>query len=386
MELDARSSKLIHMEFAWTDEQRSLRSSVRRMLEARASLRSARDLAESGTRHDPKLWRDLARQAGLQSLAIPEVFGGAGASPVELAIVAEETGRVLLGGPFLSTAVLGVQTILAADDDAYAHEVLPAVAEGELTLALAVVEADGRFDNRALNTAVSATADARGRISGAKALVLDGAEADVLIVAAREADGLSLFAVQSDEGVRRSPLAVLDQTRAIAALEFDGAPGRRIGAAGAGASAIEKMLINSSIYLAAEQLGASERATEITAEYARTRRQFGREIGAFQAVKHRLADMAVRVELARSAVYWAAWQQPGSEAAAMGASVAAAYCGPAFLQTAKDMIQLHGGIGFTWEHDAHLFLRRARATQALLGDPAAHRARLEPFLLQEVSA
>uniref|UniRef100_UPI0024835CFB acyl-CoA dehydrogenase family protein n=1 Tax=Pseudonocardia pini TaxID=2758030 RepID=UPI0024835CFB len=182
-------------------------------------------------------------------------------------------------------------------------------------------------------------------------------------------------------GVQRSPLATLDLTRRAARITFAGTPSRPLGDPAQGAAVLDRARAVSAVLVAAEQVGGMAAATEMTAEYARTRRQFGRLIGTFQGVKHRLADMAVRAELAHSAAYWAAWQQPGSAALAYGAAIARSYCGDAFLQTGLDAVQLHGGIGFTWEHDAHLFLRRARADRSLLGTPQQARAALVPTVL-----
>lgn len=332
--------------FEWTDEQHALRSSVRALVERHAPLRSARE-------PNPAVWKELGR-AGLIGLALPEDVGGGGAGLVELAIVGEELGRVLLGGPYLSSAVLA------------AHAV-PSILDGERTATLAVVEEDGRWSADSIRTTVSGD-----RITGVKPVVLDGADADVLLVAARE----GLFAVEGTEGVTRTPLTALDLTRPVARIAFDAAPARRVG----GWDAVERALRAGRVYLAAEQVGGAARAVEITAEYARTRHQFGRAIGSFQAVKHRLSAMAVRTELARSTAYYAAWSTVDDTVA-----IAGAYCAEAFLRTAEDMVQLHGGIGFTWEHDAHLFVRRARSTHSLLGSPAQHRAGLLGALTAEAA-
>jgi alkylation response protein AidB-like acyl-CoA dehydrogenase len=360
--------------FHWTDEQHSLRQSVRGLLERRAPLTRARALADAGERHDPAVWSELNR-AGLLGLIAPEDAGGSGAGLVELAVVAEEFGRVLHGGPFLSSAVLAAPALLAGGGDAW----LPDVLAGARVATLAVLEADGLWSPDSIRT-TARDHDGHPVLSGVKALVLDGADADLLLVAAREPAGVSLFVVDGATGVTRTPLTALDQTRPMARVAFADAPARRLGSPGAGWDAVGQALRVGRVWLAGEQVGSSTRAVEITAEYARTRRQFGRPIGSFQGVKHRLADMAVRTELARSAAYWAAWN-PSSTAVA----IAASYCSESFLQTAKDMIQLHGGIGFTWEHDAHLFLRRARSTYSLLGTPPTHRAGLFGALREEAA-
>jgi alkylation response protein AidB-like acyl-CoA dehydrogenase len=370
------------MEFTWTPEQQDLRASTRRLLQQRAPLPRARELAEAGSRHDPQLWTALAQQIGLQGLALPEEHGGSGGSLVELAVVFEEMGRVLFGGPFLPT-VLAAEALVASGDAAAQAEHLPAVAEGERTATLAVARAGGRW--RADGTTAQGSGDGV-RLTGVKELVLDGADADLLLVLARGERGPSLYAVAAGaEGLEAERLDPLDLTRPLARLHLRDTPARLVGEDGGGAAVLAHVQRTAAVLLAAEQVGAMSTLVEMTAEHARTRRAFGRPIGAFQGVKHRLADMAVRLEMSRSAAYWAAWQPPGSPDAAMGAAVAGSYCSESFLQTAKDTIQLHGGTGFTWEHDAHLFLRRARADATLAGSPAEHRAALVPLVLPELA-
>jgi alkylation response protein AidB-like acyl-CoA dehydrogenase len=373
------------MEFTWTPEQQDLRASTRRLMQSRAPLARARELAEAGTRHDPQLWTAMAEQAGLQGLTVPEEHGGSGVSWVELAIVLEEMGRVLLGGPFVSTVVLATEALLASGDPQAQAEHLPALAAGERTATLAVAEADGRWHADGIRTAATGSGH-DVRLTGTKELVLDGADADLLLVVGRGDRGLSVYAVSPDaEGVTAEPLDVLDLTRPMARLHLRDAPARLVGEEGGGWAVVEHVRRAAAILLAAEQVGAMSALVETTAEHARTRRAFGRPIGSFQGVKHRLADMAVRLEMSRSAAYWAAWQEPGSADSALGAEVAASYCSESFLQTAKDAIQLHGGTGFTWEHDAHLFLRRARADIGLIGAPAEHRAALAALVLPDLA-
>jgi alkylation response protein AidB-like acyl-CoA dehydrogenase len=371
------------MEFSWTPEHGDLRAAVRGVLTARAPLSRARELAEAGERHDPDVWDTLAAQLGLQGLALPEDAGGSGGSLVDLAIVMEEMGAVLFGGPFLPTAVLAAHVLAALPDDPVAGELLPPLAEGELTAAVAVVESDGRWSPESLR-AFARDGGAGPVLDGDKELVLDGAGADVLLVLARSDAGWSWYAVDGGAaGLTRVPRAVLDGTRPAARIELRGTPARPLGEPGRGWAVAERMRRTAAILLAAEQAGAAGELVRRTAEYATTRRQFGRPVGAFQGVKHRLADMAVRHEMARSAAFWAAWQEPGSPDQDFGALVARSYCSDAFLQTAKDTIQLHGGIGFTWEHDAHLFLRRARLDATLLGGTAEARAALLPHVLTD---
>jgi alkylation response protein AidB-like acyl-CoA dehydrogenase len=371
------------VEFDWSDEQSALRDAVRRLVRAKAPLSTARTLAEAGQRSDPAFWREIAG-AGLLGLPVPEEFGGAGASLVELTIVAEEFGRALVGGPFLATAVLGAHALLAVAADPAAADHLAALMGGELTVALAVIEDRPNWDEDEVQLAAQPAGAGTFRLTGHKRLVLDGAGADLLLVAARTPIGVSLFAVPSGTGgVTATPLTSLDLTREVADINFADAPAQLLGKEGAGWAAVERAMQAGMIVVAGEQVGGSASTVEITAEYARTRSQFGRKIGQFQGVKHRLADMAVRTDLARSAAYWAAWQVPGSDLAAMGSGVAASLAAESYLQNAQDMIQLHGGIGFTWEHDSHLFLRRARSTHSLFGAPSRHRDRLLGQLIEE---
>ncbi|GAA4698611.1 acyl-CoA dehydrogenase family protein [Pseudonocardia yuanmonensis] len=372
-------------EFGWTDEHRGLRETVRRVLADRAPVSRARELAEAGERHDPALWSELAEQVGVQGLALPERYGGFGGTLLDLAIVVEEMGRVLHGGPFLPTVGLAAPVLLAADDraaeSAPAAEYLPRIADGSLTAALAVEAWDD-----AGRPAVTVTADAGGRLTGTVPVVLDGGDADLLVVAARGPAGPAPYLVDAGAtGLTRTPLETLDLTRRAARITLDGTPGRALGDPARGGAVLAHARAVASVLVSAEQVGGMTAATELTAEYARTRRQFGRLIGSFQGVKHRLADMAVRREMAHSAAYYAAWQEPGTPEFAQASAIARAYCGDAFLQTGLDTIQLHGGIGFTWEHDAHLYLRRARADRALLGSPQLARAELVPAALSRAT-
>ncbi len=368
------------MEFSWSAEHGDLRDAVRRVLTSKAPLSRARQLAEAGDRHDPEMWKTLAGQLGLPGLGVPTEFGGSGASLVDQAIVMEEMGAVLFGGPFLSSAVLAANVLAALPEDPVTRELLPQIASGELTATVAVVEADGRWHPDSVRTSGGSTLD------GAKELVLDGADADVILVLARSDAGLTWYAVEADAaGLARVPRQVLDATRPMASLELRGVSARALGEPGAAWEVVEQMRRTAAILLAAEQVGAAGELVRLTSDYAKTRRQFGRAVGSFQGVKHRLADMAVRLEMARSAAFWAAWQEPGSADQDFGALVARSYCSEAFLQTAKDTIQLHGGIGFTWEHDAHLFMRRARLDATLLGDAADARAALLSHVLSDAS-
>ncbi|WP_406142200.1 acyl-CoA dehydrogenase family protein [Streptomyces sp. NBC_01089] len=333
-------------------------------------------------------WGPLTQQIGAAGLAVPEEYGGAGCGPVEVHVVMEELGRVLAPVPYLGSAVLATQALLAARDT----ELLPALADGGSTGALAWAE-NGSWHPEAIR-AHAVRGPGGWRISGAKDHVLDGAgdgtgtgkgagdgtgtgdSADVLLVVARTEAGLALFHVPSGAGgVTRESHTTMDLTRPQATLTFDGAEARPVGADGDRVIAHVRDLACTA--LAAEQVGAAERCLELTVAHVRDRVQFGRPIGSFQAVKHRLADAFVRVESARSAALGASWAAAdGSPDLPRYAAVAKSACSEAFSAVAGDMIQLHGGIGITWEHDAHRYFKRAHGSAQLFGSPAGHRDRL----------
>ncbi len=365
--------------FDWSEEQQEIRSLLRKKFATLAGTEVARATLETGAdQGSAERWRDLSSEIGLAGLTLPEDVGGMGTGRVELAIVAEEMGRALVGGPYLSTVVLGAEAIVRSGDEAASQEILPGVAEGTTTLALAVAETTAAW-----TTPTTRATD--GRLTGRKQGVVGAAGADVLIVSALDADGsTSLYLVDpAGEGVTVTPTPGLDPTRTAAAVDLDAAPGRLLGTAGSGAYVLGLVRETAAIFLAAEQAGGSRTCIDVTAEYARTRIQFGQPIGTFQGVKHRLADMEVRTAQAHSAAVWAAWQEPGTPEAALGADVARSWNSRAYLQTAFDTIQLHGGIGITWEHDAHLYLRRAQADAALLGPLSQEHQRLALDLGQE---
>jgi alkylation response protein AidB-like acyl-CoA dehydrogenase len=365
------------MQLVFDTEQEDLRRSVRRFLENEVPLSRVRSLMDTPGAHDPALWRRMAEELGLQGLIVPEEHGGSGAGFVELAVVAEEMGRAVLPGPFLSTAVLAVSAILDAGDDEAAKDLLPGIADGSTIATLATTEADGRWELDA--TATTARPAGQGwALTGVKSYVPDGALADLVLVVARTDAGLSLFAVDGTAaGLTRTPLPTLDQTRPLARLELDGVAGRLVGTDGGASDSVGRTLQKAAVALSLEQVGGAQAALDMAVAYAKQRQQFGRVIGSFQAIKHKAADMMVKVESARAAAYYGAWAVAGgSDEVPAVASLAKAYCSDAYFHAAAENIQIHGGIGFTWEHDAHLHLKRAEATRLWLGDPAWHRALL----------
>jgi alkylation response protein AidB-like acyl-CoA dehydrogenase len=366
------------MNLTFTDEHEDLRRTVRQFMERESPESRVRELMETGSGYDPKTWSRLAEELGLAGLVIPEEFGGAGFGPVELAIAMEEMGRVLFCGPYLSTAVLAANALLDLGTPAARREWLPRIARGETIATLAFAEEDGRFAPEAIR--MRATPKGEGAtLNGVKHYVLDGQTASLLLVAARADDGLALFRVEPDaEGLRREPLPPLDLTRKLARLELAATPARRVSAAGDGGPALERVLARTAAALAAEQVGGAQRCLEMATDYAKSRLQFGRPIGSFQAIKHQCADLLVRVEFAKSAAYYASFVAAGAAEGDLlaAASQAKSYCGETFFRAAADNIQIHGGMGFTWEAPAHLYFKRAKASELLLGSPLWHRERL----------
>jgi alkylation response protein AidB-like acyl-CoA dehydrogenase len=373
------------LDFGFSDEQDEFRAVVRRFLEERWSVAEVRRLADTPEGFDRGTWKQMAAELGLQGLALPETVGGQGFSFVELGIALEEMGRQLAGGPFLASAVLAAEALSGAGDAAQRAEWLPAIAAGDTIAALAVLEPSGAPGVEG----VSATCrrDASGwRVSGAKAAVLDGQNADLLVVAAREPGsrgeaGLSLLLVRADApGLTVTPVAGLDLTRKLADLTLADAPAVPLGAPGGAGAALARTLDLGAIALAAEATGAAARCLEMAVAYAKTRVQFSRPIGSFQAIQHKAAEVLLELESARSAAYWSWWvaSQGGAAPAelAEAASVAKATCSDALSRAAAENVQIHGGVGFTWEFDCHLFFRRAKTTELLLGDPIWHRARI----------
>ncbi len=362
------------MNFAFSEEQEELRRSVRRFLSDRSPVAEVRRLMETDEGFDRGVWGQMANQLGLQSLIVPEAYGGAGFSFVELVVVLEETGAVLFGGPLFPTVALATTALLASGDEAAKKDLLPGIASGDTIATVALTEDSGRWD---LGGVTLAATESGGQwsLTGHKMFVLDGQNADLVLVAARTAAGVSVFAVDGGAaGLTRTPLATMDQTRKQARLDLSSTPGRLIGEDGGGGPMLSKMLDLAAVALAAEQVGGAQRCLDMSVEYAKNRIQFGRPIGSFQAIKHKCADMLLEVESAKSAAYYAGWAAAeDSDELPVVASLAKSYCSEAYFHAAAENIQIHGGIGFTWEHDAHLYFKRAKSSELLLGDPVYHR-------------
>jgi alkylation response protein AidB-like acyl-CoA dehydrogenase len=360
--------------FAFNEEQEELRKTVRSFLEAKSPESAVREQMDTEAGFDAAVWQQMGEQLGLQGLVIPEEYGGSGYGYIELIVILEEMGRALLCAPFFSTVVLAGNTLIHSGDDAAKADYLPGIASGETIAALAFTEENGRWDEEG----VTATATKDGdtwKLSGTKTYVIDGHTATLLIVAARTDAGVSLFAVDpAAAGVTRTPLATMDQTRKQARIDLDGVEGRLIGTDGEGWTVLSQVLDLAAVALAAEQVGGAQFVLEMAVQYAKDRVQFGRPIGSFQAIKHKCADMLLEVESAKSAAYYAGWcaSELNDELPAT-ASLAKAYCSEAYFHATAENIQIHGGIGFTWEHPAHLYFKRAKSSELLFGDPTYHR-------------
>ena len=367
------------MNFAFSEEQEQLREAVRKFMEAKSPSSEVRRLMETTEGYDEAVWKQMAQELGLQSLHLPEAHGGQGYTFVELGIVLEEMGRVLLCAPYFSTVVLAADAIMNAGTDAQQGELLPGIASGETIAALAFTEPNGRWDASGITMEASGTGDDY-QLSGTKMFVIDGHTANTIITVARLTgtsgeDGISFFAVDGDaSGLTRTPLATMDQTRKQARLDFSDVAARPLGEPGAGWAALSKTLDQAAVGLSNEMVGGAQKVLEMSVEYAKVRVQFGRPIGSFQAIKHKCADMLLEVESAKSAAYYAAWAAAeDNEELPVVASLAKAYCSDAYFHAAAENIQIHGGIGFTWEHDAHLYFKRAKSSEILLGDATYHR-------------
>ena len=360
--------------FAFSEEQEELRRTVRAFLDQKSPESEVRRLMDTEQGYDEAVWRQMGEQMGLQGLIVPEEFGGSGYSYVELIVVLEEMGRSLLCAPYFATVALAANALIHSGDDQAKKEFLPGIASGETIATVAFTEPSGKWDEAGITMAATKSGD-DWKLSGTKMFVLDGHTADLIIVAARTSAGVSLFVVSGDAaGLTRTALSTMDQTRKQAKLEFSDTPARLIGTDGAGWTVLSTVLDLAAVALAAEQVGGAQRCLDMAVEYAKVRVQFGRPIGSFQAIKHKCADMLLEVESGKSAAYYAGWcAAEMNEELPSVASLAKAYCSEAYFHAAAENIQIHGGIGFTWEHPAHLYFKRAKSSELLFGDPTYHR-------------
>jgi len=377
------------MDFRFDEEQEELRATAQAFLDEHAGSESVRKAMETDLGFDPALWERIGSELGWAAVHIPEAYGGLDFGAVELAALMEIMGGALLCAPYFSSVCLGANALLVAGSEAQKEEHLPGVAEGRARATLAFSGERGGNDAQA----ITATLRRDGNecvLDGVHAFVVDGHSADWLIVAARAAgssgdDGVSLALVPGDApGLTRTRRPTVDRTRRLARVELDGVrvpASALLGHEGAAASALERTLSRATVALACEQVGGAQRCLDMSVAYALEREQFGRPIGSFQAIKHKCADMMVAIESARSAAYFAACETAEeSDDLDVHASVAKASASEAYFQCAAESIQIHGGVGFTWEYDVHLHFKRAKAGETLLGDPAWHRERVARHL------
>jgi len=358
------------MRFALSEEQEELAQAVEQLIERRGAAVDARAAAASEQGYDDVLWKTLCSQIGAAALAVPEEYGGAGASLLETHVILERLGAALTPSPFLGSAVLAVQAVLSVADATGRERLLPALAEGAVG-ALAWADRHGRW--RTDGCDVRAT-DSRGwRLSGTATLVLDGGHASILLATAETPDGVGLFEVAVEEpGLTRTRTPAVDPTLDLATLTFDGVPA--VPLATDARAALRRLHSVTSVAVTALQVGGAQRSLDRTLAYLRDRVQFGRPLGSFQALKHRVADMLVSVETARSMSWAAAWAAAhDAPDLPLRAAMAKAWCSDAFAHVAAESVQLHGGIAITWEDDTQLYFKRAHATGQLFGQAHEHR-------------
>jgi alkylation response protein AidB-like acyl-CoA dehydrogenase len=370
------------MTFSLTEEQQEFSNAVAEFVAKRSPEGEVRRLMDGGGAANPAVWKEITDQLGLAGLVIPEQFGGGGFGFLDFALAAERLGAVLFVSPLLST-VSAASALMFSDDEDLKAEYLPALASGNSIGALAIAEDSGTWVLTGGNTTAEDTPSTGAQLTGCKMYVVDGQHADVFVVSAHSASGVGLYAVDAaTDGVDVTPLRTLDLTRPQARVEFRSAPARPLFPAESSEFFADQALATAVILLAAEQVGGAQRCLDMAVEYAKVRVQFGRPIGSFQAIKHKCADMLLDVESARSAAYYAADVLDGGEPAdvLIAAALAKAHCSAAYTRVAGENIQIHGGIGFTWEHPAHLYFKRAKTTELLFGDPVWQRERLAQLI------
>lgn len=362
------------MNFTQSDEDRQLRASVRSLLTDKSSETAVRAAVDAGGAYDAGLWSTMAEHLGLVGLTVPEQSGGVGGTEVEVGLVLRELGRAMTVSPYFATAVLGVQCLLRCGQADIVGDLLSRAAAGDLTIALAYRESTHEPGVGPIH-ATAACEDGTWRVTGTKRFVIDGCTAGLLLVLADAPDGMRLFTVDpSQEGVERTPELTLDPTRPLAQLELKAVKAVPVGAAGEGESVVEAALDRGRLALASEQAGVARRALEIAVDYAKVREQFGRPIGSFQAVKHMCADMLVDVESAEAAAdYGLVLAARDDVDVPVLAPLIAATCSEAAVAVTKNAVQVLGGIGFTWEHPMHFYLKRAKSSALLLGQPSVQR-------------
>lgn len=362
--------------FTLTDDQREFRSAVRAFLEHHVPESEVRRVMESGNGFDSTIWRAMADQMSLQGLIIPEKYGGEGFGYAELGLVLEETGGALLPGPYFTSAVLTAGVLLCSGDEEACERYLPGIASGETIATLALTERSGRWDGDGIETTAGQDG-ADWMLRGTKHYVPDGSIADLVIAVGRTDSGaVGLFAIENTDDLVRREQSSLDPTRRQAVIDFADTTAIRIGGEDAWPG-LSRALSQAAAALANEQVGGAQRCLDQAVAYVKVRNQFGRPVGSFQAVRHRCADLMLDIECARGVAQYAVHavdNYPTEFESA--AALAKAYCSDVYAHAAAANIQLHGGIGFTWEHPAHMYYKRAKSSAMLLGDPSFHRGLL----------
>jgi alkylation response protein AidB-like acyl-CoA dehydrogenase len=372
------------MQFGLTETQQTLKNTVRKFLAAECPMSEVRKLMETAIAFDPALWRKIAEQ-GWTGMILPEEHGGFGMGMVEMAAALEEMGRALLPGPFFSTVLMAGPLLEGVSNESAKRKYLSAISSGQAKATVALLEESASWSPD--STRMQATSSAGNyKLDGRKLFVWDAAVADFLICTARLNGELALFLVPAKaSGLRITDLPAMDFTRKLYEVAFDSVavPRENLLAEGKPArAALDRMLNVATVGLVAEMTGGMQRLLDMTVEYAKTRKQFGRPIGQFQAVQHLCADMLVYTESSRSSAYYAAWAiQEGVREAALAVSVAKTYTSDAYREVGNRAIQVHGGMGFTWENDAHLFYRRAKASEVAFGDATYHRERIAKLVI-----
>jgi alkylation response protein AidB-like acyl-CoA dehydrogenase len=377
------------MEFGFSEQQNILRASARQFLERESPPDVVRRMSDDPQGSSPDLWRKMA-ELGWMGLVLPETYAGLGLSFVDLTILMEEMGRVLLPAPFFSSVTLGGLTVLEVGSDEQRRLLLPRLSRGEVKVCLALLEADGRYDPRGIGLRASIRGN-RATLNGTKLFVVDAQLADYVVCVARTRggrnpeSGISLFVLDiKSPGVICTPLVSMDQTRRLSEVSFtrvNVSLDAMLNGRDTAWPALQRALDKATVALCAEMLGGAEKAMEMCVAYGKSRMQFGRQIGGFQAVKHKIADMKVWVENAKSVVYYAAWAvDSNAPEAARAASMAKAYCSEMYSRVTADGMQVHGGIGFTWDHNMHLYFKRARSSEVLLGNATWHRERIATLI------
>ncbi|MDH3600033.1 MAG: acyl-CoA/acyl-ACP dehydrogenase [Candidatus Tectomicrobia bacterium] len=371
------------MDFGFSEEQDMLRTAARDFLAEHCPTTFVRQMMDDEKGYSPDLWNQMA-QLGWLGLAFPEEYGGQGFGFIDLTVILEEMGAALLPSPFLSSVILAGQTILVGGSEEQKKTYLPKIADGSLIATLALTEPSGRFDAEGIAEVKAAPTEDGFEISGTKLFIIDAHVSDVMVVAARtkdagdKSDGITLFLVDSKApGVTINLLKTMDQTRKQSEVVFDDVKVSRdriLGQIDTGWPILGKVLHIACAALCAEMVGGAQRVLDISVDYAKERVQFGRPIGSFQAIKHKCSEMMLQVESAKSAAYYAAWAiDEDVPEAPLAVSMAKAYCSDAYRYTAGEGIQVHGGIGFTWEHDMHLYFKRAKFSEFTFGDATYHR-------------